>query len=283
MIIIDDPDDPRVAAFRLNERGLANRLQRRDDGGDGLFMAEGDLVVERALEAGCVPVMALVDAQRPPAVTARLAERVEVYAGGDRLRASVTQLGMPYSVVALFERPPRASVAHLAATSRRLVLAEAVDNPLNIGSIVRNALGMGWDGLVIDATSVDPLARRSMRVSMGHALHLPYARARDLVATISELVTHGWQVCALTPDAAATPLNDVLVNDMLVNDMLVNDMLGERVALLVGSERTGLSDGALRAASVRVRIPMSAGVDSLNVAAATAVACWHLRPRGGST
>ena len=283
MIIIDDPDDPRVAAFRLNERGLANRLQRRDDGGDGLFMAEGDLVVERALEAGCVPVMALVDAQRPPAVTARLAERVEVYAGGDRLRASVTQLGMPYSVVALFERPPRASVAHLAATSRRLVLAEAVDNPLNIGSIVRNALGMGWDGLVIDATSVDPLARRSMRVSMGHALHLPYARARDLVATISELVTHGWQVCALTPDVDATPLNDVLVNDVLVNDMLVNDMLGERVALLVGSERTGLSDGALRAASVRVRIPMSAGVDSLNVAAATAVACWHLRPRGGST
>lgn len=278
MIIIDDPDDPRVAAFRLNERGLANRLQRRDDGGDGLFMAEGDLVVERALEAGCVPVMALVDAQRPPAVTARLAERVEVYAGGDRLRASVTQLGMPYSVVALFERPPRASVAHLAATSRRLVLAEAVDNPLNIGSIVRNALGMGWDGLVIDATSVDPLARRSMRVSMGHALHLPYARARDLVATISELVTHGWQVCALTPDVDATPLNDVLVNDVVVNDML-----GERVALLVGSERTGLSDGALRAASVRVRIPMSAGVDSLNVAAATAVACWHLRPRGGST
>ena len=75
----------------------------------------------------------------------------------------------------------------------------------------------------------------------------------------------------------------MLVNDVLVNDMLVNDMLGERVALLVGSERTGLSDGALRAASVRVRIPMSAGVDSLNVAAATAVACWHLRPRGGST
>lgn len=273
MIIIDDPDDPRVAAFRLNERGLANRLQRRDDGGDGLFMAEGDLVVERALEAGCVPVMALVDAQRPPAVTARLAERVEVYAGGDRLRASVTQLGMPYSVVALFERPPRASVAHLTATTRRLVLAEAVDNPLNIGSIVRNALGMGWDGLVIDATSVDPLARRSMRVSMGHALHLPYARARDLVATISELVTHGWQVCALTPDADATPLDDVLVNDML----------GERVALLVGSERTGLSDGALGAASLRVRIPMYAGVDSLNVAAATAVACWHLRPRGGPT
>jgi tRNA G18 (ribose-2'-O)-methylase SpoU len=263
--VIDDPDDPRVASFRLNERGLANRLQRRDDTGDGLFMAEGDLVVERALEAGCVPTLALVDAARPPAVADRLATMTQVYAGGDRMRAAITQLGMPYSVVALFERPARATVESLTATASRLVLAEAVDNPLNIGSIVRNALAMGWHGLVIDRTSVDPLARRAMRVSMGHALHLPYARSRDLLKTVQSLVVDGWQVCALTPALDALPLDEVPSAD--------------KVALLVGSERGGLTDAAMQAATHRVTIPMHFGVDSLNVASATAVACWHFRPR----
>ncbi len=265
MIVIDDPDDPRVAPFRLNERGLSNRRQRRDDGGDGLFMTEGDLVVERALDAGCTPVLALVDARRPPAVTARLADLVPVYAGGEQLRAAVTQLGMPYSIVALFERPARTTVAQLAASARRLVLAEAVDNPLNIGSIVRNALALGWEGLVLDSTSVDPLARRAMRVSMGHSLHLPHARTDDMPTTVGELVRDGWQVCALTPSADARPLDDVVALD--------------RVALLVGSERVGLTDGAMAAASQRVSIPMHGGVDSLNVAAASAVACWALRRR----
>lgn len=263
-IVVESPDDPRVAPFRLNERGLANRLQRRDDGGDGLFMAEGDLVVERALDAGCVPTMALVDGDRPPAVADRLLGRVPVFAGRDEMRRSITQLGMPYSIVALFERPARATVPDLAASATRLVLAEAVDNPLNIGSIVRNALGMGWHGLVIDATSVDPLARRAMRVSMGNSLHLPYARSRDMVATVRELVAAGWQVVALTPAPDAVPLDEV--------------MAGDKVALLVGSERAGLTDEAMAAATHRAAIPMHAGVDSLNVAAATAVACWHLRP-----
>lgn len=263
--LVDDPDDPRVAPFRLNERGLTNRLQRRDDGGDGLFMAEGDLVVERALDAGCVPVMALVDAQRLPAVTDRLIGRVPVFAGGDEMRRSITQLGMPYTIVALFERPARSTVAELSVTCTRLVLAEAVDNPLNVGSIVRNSLGMGWQGLVLDTTSVDPLARRAMRVSMGNSLHLPNARTRDMVATVHELVAAGWQVVALTPADDALPLDEVPV--------------GDRVALLVGSERAGLSEQAMAAATHRASIPMHAGVDSLNVAAATAVACWQLRPR----
>lgn len=270
LVVVDDPDDPRLAPFRLNERGLANRLQRRDDSGDGLFMAEGDLVVERALEAGCVPAMALVDVARPPAVTARLAALTTVYAGGDRMRTSVTQLGMPYSVVALFHRPPRSTIRALAATCTRLVLAEAVDNPVNMGSIIRNALGLGWQGLVIDATSTDPLARRSLRVSMGHSLHLPHARVDDMAAAAAALVADGWLVFALTPADDSSALDEV---------PLTSGPGAAPVALLVGSERAGLSHGAMAAASHRVCIPMHAGVDSLNVAAATAVACWHLRPR----
>jgi tRNA(Leu) C34 or U34 (ribose-2'-O)-methylase TrmL len=146
-----------------------------------------------------------------------------------------------------------------------LVLAEAVDNPLNVGAIVRNSLGMGWQGLVLDSTSVDPLARRAMRVSMGNSLHLPNARTRDMVATVRELVADGWQVVALTPADDAVDLHDVPIS--------------EKVALLVGSERGGLTDEAMKAATYRAAIPMHAGVDSLNVAAATAVACWQLRLR----
>src|SRR4249920_2085233 len=153
LIVIDDADDPRLACFRRNERGLTNRRQRRNDEGDGLFMAEGDLVVERALDAGCTAVIALVDAAKPPPVTGRLPADVPIYAGGDRVRAMVTQLGTPQGIVALFARPARVSVEALAQHATRLIVAEAVDNPINIGSIVRNAVALGWNGMIFDYTS----------------------------------------------------------------------------------------------------------------------------------
>lgn len=265
MIEVDDPDDPRLAPFRLNERGLTNRTQKRVDTGEGWFVAEGDLVVERALAAGCVPVMALADAARPPAVAVRLAADVPVFAGGEQLRAHVTQLGVPNTIIALFERPARATVEGLAATARRLVLVEAVDNPANVGAIVRNAAGLGWDGLVLDGTSADPLARRSLRVSMGHAVSLPHARTRDVPGALSTLAAHGFVVVALTPDAGAVDIGSVAP--------------AERLVVCLGAERVGLSDHVLAAATVRARIPMHAGVDSLNVAAATAIACHALGPR----
>ncbi len=268
-IPVDDPDDERLAVFRLNERQLSPRPQRRDDEGDGLFAAEGDLVVERALAAGCVVVAALVDAANPPAVAAVLAAQAPVYAAGEQVRARATRLGAPNRVIALFRRPPRATVDTLAATARRLVLAEAVDNPVNIGSIIRNAAGLGWDGLVLDTTSADPLTRRALRVSMGHALVFPHARTADPAATIGVLGAAGFTVAALTPAADAVDLADLTAAD-----------LPERLVLCVGSERAGLSDASMAAATLRVRIPMQHGVDSLNAAAATAIACYALALRG---
>lgn len=262
---VDDPNDQRLAVFRLNERQLSTRPQRRDDAGDGLFMAEGDLVVERALEAGCVPVVALVDGARPPAVAHTLAASIPVFSGGDEVRAFVTKLGVPNSIVAIFRRPPRTTVTDLASTARRLVLVEAVDNPANIGAIIRNAAGLGWDGLIVDATSADPLARRSLRVSMGHALVLPHARAAAMGDTLQLLRERGFTVAALTPAHDAVDLDALEPPEHLV--------------MCLGAERSGLSADVLDAATVRVRIPMSAGVDSLNVAAATAIACWAWRPR----
>jgi tRNA G18 (ribose-2'-O)-methylase SpoU len=267
-IPVDDPDDERLAVFRLNERQLSPRPQRRDDEGDGLFAAEGDLVVERALAAGCAVVAALVDAANPPTVAAVLAAQAPVYAAGEQVRARATRLGAPNRVIALFRRPPRATVDTLAATARRLVLAEAVDNPVNIGSIIRNAAGLGWDGLVLDTTSADPLARRALRVSMGHALVFPHARTADPAATISVLEAAGFTVAALTPAADAIDLADLTAAD-----------LPERLVLCVGSERAGLSAASMAAATLRVRIPMQHGVDSLNAAAATAIACYALAVR----
>ncbi len=263
MIQIDDADDPRLAGFRRNERGLTNRRQRRDDEGDGLFMAEGDLVVERALDAGCTAVIALVDAAKPPPIVARLPADVPIYAGGDRLRAMVTQLGTPQGIVALFARPRRATVEQLAAHASRLIAVEAVDNPINVGSIVRNAVALGWDGMLFDYTCADPLSRRSLRVSMGQAISFPAARTTDLAADLRRLADNGFTTCALTPAADADDIRSIAVTD--------------KMCIVIGSERSGLSAEGLAACTHRVRIPMAEGIDSLNAAAASAIGCYALR------
>ncbi|HSP27061.1 MAG TPA: RNA methyltransferase [Ilumatobacteraceae bacterium] len=260
VIRIEDPADPRYRQFRLNERGLANRADKRDDAGAGMFLAEGDLVIERALVAGCRPVAALVDIERVPDVARAL--DCPVYGGGVEVRSVVAQLGVPLSIIALFDRPARPSVADLATIARRLVIVEAVDNPSNIGAIIRNAAALGWDGLILDHTSADPLARRSLRVGMGTVFSLPHARTTDLAGELREL--DGIDFYAMTPDPTATPIGSITP--------------GDRIGIMIGSERSGLSDDLLELATP-VRIPMTAGVDSLNAAAATAVACFALGPR----
>lgn len=260
LIAVDDPDDVRLAPFRLNERGLTSRADKRDDAGAGLFLAEGDLVVQRALAAGCRPYLGLADGARLPGVTDDLlAHGADVFVGGDDLRRFVTGLGMPHPIVALFHRPPRPTPAELAARSDQLVIVEGVDNPGNIGSVVRNAAALGWDGLLLDHTSADPLSRRALRVAMGTAFVLPHARTSRLLDEIAAMSDR--TIYALTPDRDAADIRDVRPSG--------------RRAIVIGSERSGLSDSVL-AITEPVRIPMSAGVDSLNAAAATAVACYAL-------
>ena len=216
-------------------------------------------MIERALAAGCVPVAALVDTEHVPdlAGVARMP--------GVRRR----HRDPPARHRARLPAPDRGAVRAPAATERRrsspprptrLVVLEAVDNPANVGSVIRNAAAFGFDGLILDHTSADPLARRSLRVAMGTAFALPHARTKHLADELRSL--DGWQLLAMTPDPSATSIDDVDA--------------GDRVAVLIGSERAGLSD-ALLDISVPVRIPMADGVDSLNAAAATAVACFALR------
>ena len=176
----------------------------------------------------------------------------------------VTQLGVPQGIVAVFERPPRISVERLRKQATRLVVVEAVDNPINVGSIVRNAIALGWNGMIFDYTSADPLSRRSLRVSMGQAIGFPAARCTDLPAELRSLADVGFTVCALTPSQDAESIDTVAI--------------APKMATVIGSERSGLSADSLAASTHRTRIPMADGVDSLNAAAASAVACYALGP-----
>ena len=255
-----EPGDERLAVFRLNERGLATRGDKRDDAGAGLFLAEGDLVVTRALDAGCRPFAGLADGERVPPVAQRIVDAgVEVYVGGEDMRRVVTGLGTPQPIVALFHRPPRPSAQELISRSTRLVIVEGVDNPANVGAIVRNAAAFGWDGLLLDHTSADPLARRALRVAMGTAFTLPHARTRRLLDDLREHAD--LTLYALTPDPTAVDIGTITPSP--------------RRAVVIGSERAGLSAEIMELATP-VRIPMASGVDSLNAAAAAAVACYAL-------
>lgn len=276
-ILIDSLDDERLGPFRLRERELRprhlpGRLIKGLTPADveriqtGMFVAEGDLVVERALETGCRVVTALVDADDPPAVIQTFADTVPVYAASAQARKVLTGLGVALDIIALFERPTLPEVSSLTSAAHRVMVLEDVDNPTNVGAIVRSAAAFGADGLILDRNSADPLSRRALRVSMGTAFSVPHCRVDDVAATLESLRDEGFIVCGLTPSRHALTLEEVART------------LDEsaRLAVVMGSERNGLSARSLAAMSHLVRIPMAEGIDSLNVAAAAAVACYAL-------
>ena len=280
VLLVDSPDDPRLDQFRLRERELRPkrlpaRLTRGMTPADlervnaGHFVAEGDLVVERALDAGCTPVAVLTDADQPAAVVERMPSSIEVFGARAEARRMLTGLGVALDVIALFERPPSRTIDDVISHSRHLLVVEDVDNPTNIGAIVRSAAALGVDGLILDRNSADPLARRALRVSMGTALRLRHCRIDDVPSLAARLRHEGFVTCGLTPRSDAADISAVATS-------LSADA---RVAIVLGSERVGLSDAALDAVDHLVRIPMADGVDSLNVAAAAAVACHALLAR----
>lgn len=264
LIRVTDAADARLDRFRWRDRQLASRRDRAETVGAGLFVAEGDLVVGRAIEAGCTPVAYLCDEAWAEDNAARLVD-ADVFVGDEPLRREVTGLGVPLRATGLFVRPAPRDPAVLAASSRRLIIVESVDNPTNLGAIVRSASALGWDALILDSVSTDPLARRALRVSMGTALTLPFARLAPDQTLSAFLNAHEIAAIALTPDANAEDIANVSIG-------------GDRVALVFGSERDGVSAETLRASRYSARIPMHGGVDSLNVGAAAAVAMYVLGP-----
>jgi tRNA G18 (ribose-2'-O)-methylase SpoU len=229
-----------------------------------LFIAEGELVLRRALRAGYPPRSFLVDAKRVDQI-ADLTELAPVYAAEPDVLRAITGFNVHRGLLASFHRKPPREAAEVLQQATKLVVLEDINNHTNIGAIFRGAAALGMDGVLLSPTCADPLYRRSVRVSMGEVFAVPYAtlgppwpQALDTVAR------NGFTLLALTPAADAVALQRLTPAQR------------ERPALLLGAEGPGLSAAAMTAADVRVTIPMRNGVDSLNVAAAAAVAFWEL-------
>ena len=174
-------------------------------------------------------------------------------------------------VVACASRVTPVDAAGLLDSAQRLLVIEGVNDHENLGGLFRNAAAFGVDAVLLDPSTADPLYRRSVRVSLGHVLRVPFARLEPWPAALELLHTAGIETVALTPDPAATPIAE-LAAELAARDRPTP------LALLVGAEGPGLTAATRQASARRVRIPMAAGVDSLNVATAAAVALHALQP-----
>ncbi|MDQ1732102.1 MAG: hypothetical protein QOK10_2261 [Pseudonocardiales bacterium] len=252
--LIEDPDDPRLADFRqLTDSDV--RADRR-----GIVIAEGVNVVERLIRSSFRTRAVVGVASKLAALQDALAGTdVPVYCLDKWLLSEVVGFRVTRGVLASADRPAALPAAEVIAAGRRFVVLESTNDFENLGSIFRNAAAFGLDGVLLDERCADPLYRRSVRVSMGYVFGMPFAVLPDpWPQSLHMLTDAGVRVLALTPRASAPALRDVRA--------------GERWAVLLGAEGPGLSEAALDAATELVRIPMAAGVDSLNVATAGAVA-----------
>jgi tRNA G18 (ribose-2'-O)-methylase SpoU len=258
---IDDPADERVADFvRLNDPE-ARRLE--GTAGGGYFIAEGPAVVRQLLRSPYGLRSVLVTDRGLRALEPDLAAvGAPVYRVTQAVMNAICGFHFHRGALAAADRRRLPSLSEVAGEARTLVLVEGVNDNENLGSIFRNAAAFGVDGVVLDPTAADPLYRRTVRVSMGHVLRVPFTRVTDWPSALAWLRETGFELLALTPAADAEDVRTVERRD--------------RRTLLVGSEGAGLSPTALAAADRRVRVTMAPGVDSLNVATAVAVVLHQL-------
>src|SRR5215472_298404 len=270
-ISIGSADDPRLTDYtRLTDVGLRTSLEAEH----GLFIAEGTKVIVRAAAAGYpVRSMLLAESRRNdlPALEAAATEDTPVYVVPDEVAEHLTGFRVHRGALASLCRRELPAVSALLDNSKKVVVLEDLVDHANIGAIFRCAAALGVDAVLLSPRCADPLYRRSVKVSMGAVFAIPYARMTEWFDGLAELKSGGFRVLALTPDEQATPIGAALTQTG-----------GGRVALLLGTEGDGLSSRWLREADEPVRIPMSpaaraAGVDSLNVVAAAAIACNLLR------
>ncbi|MGV9641219.1 TrmH family RNA methyltransferase [Streptomyces sp. NPDC003333] len=260
LITVDDPDDPRLRDYT----GLTDvDLRRRREPAEGLFIAEGEKVIRRAKEAGYEMRSMLLSAKWIDVMRDVIDELpAPVYAVSPDLAEQVTGYHVHRGALASMQRKPLPSATDLLHTARRVVVMESVNDHTNIGAIFRSAAALGMDAVLLSPDCADPLYRRSVKVSMGAVFSVPYARLEPWPKALETVREAGYSLLALTPDEKAKTLDQAAPHRM------------DRVALMLGAEGGGLSRQALAAADEWVRIPMSHGVDSLNVGAAAAVAFY---------
>lgn len=264
MIPITDFQAPELDIYaRLTENQLLNRA----DPANALFVAESPLVIGRALDAGCVPVSFLMETRHTTGKGAALLERctadIPVYAAELEVLTQLTGFHLTRGMLCAMRRPPLPTVEAICAKARRIAVLENVMNPTNIGAIFRSAAALGMDAVLLTSAGSDPLYRRASRVSMGNVFLIPwtYLPEGDWVAQLHAL---GFQTAAMALRDDSLTLCDPRL------------AAAEKLAVVLGTEGDGLADGTIAACDYTVRIPMSRGVDSLNVAAASAVAFYQL-------
>ena len=290
-ITIDEPDDPRLHDYT----GLTDvELRRRREPAEGLFVAEGEKVIRRALQAGYAMRSMLLSAKWADVMRdVTDATDAPVYQVDPALAEQVTGYHVHRGALASMQRKPLPEVSQLLRTARQVVtependpegigampsgaperavrrvaVFEDIVDHANIGAAFRNAAALGVDAVLLTPRCADPLYRRSVKVSMGAVLQVPWTRLESWPEDIELLRSEGFTVAGLCLSDRAITLDELAARK------------DERLALVFGTEGDGLASGTLAAADEHVRIPMDAGVDSLNVAAASAVAFYATRPR----
>jgi tRNA G18 (ribose-2'-O)-methylase SpoU len=269
---ITDLNSPALDVFaHLTEAQLRNRLEPEK----GIFIAESPKVIQRALDAGYVPVSLLMERKHIQGqgrdIIAQCGE-IPVYTADSSLLAQLTGYSLTRGVLCAMRRRPLPSVESLCASARRVAVLEGIVDSTNVGAIFRSAAAMHMDAVLVTPTCSDPLYRRAVRVSMGTVFQIPWTRIGDQPGDWPQIGLE--RLRSLGFRSAAMALSDCAVS---IEDPRL--MAEEKLAIVLGTEGDGLSPATISGCDYTVRIPMSHGVDSLNVAAASAVAFWQLRAR----
>ncbi len=264
IIEITDFNAPELDVYaRLTEAQLAQTPGPKT----GLFIAESPKVIARALDAGCKPVSILVERGNLGGEASEIIDRcgdVPVYIGENAVLAKLTGYKLTRGLLCAMERPALQTTEEVVQNTRRIAVLEDVVNPTNLGAIFRSAAALGMDAILLTPGCSDPLYRRSARVSMGTVFQVPWAFLDRPIGYLREL---GFKTAAMALKDDTISIDDPRLQQE------------NRLAVLLGTEGEGLTDAAIAQCDYTVKIPMFHGVDSLNVAAASAVAFWELRAR----
>ena len=272
IIEITDFHAPELDPYaRLTQNQLRNRLEPEK----GIFIAESPKVIDRALDAGYKPVSLLMERKQITGPAAGILSRcgdAPVYTADREMLAELTGFELTRGVLCAFHRPAPRPVEELCKNARRVAVLEGIVDSTNIGAIFRGAAALGMDAVLLSPSCCDPLCRRAVRVSMGTVFQVPWATLGDTPADWPEkgmdrLHAMGFKTAAMALDDRAVSIDDPALQ------------AEEKLAIVLGTEGDGLAHSTIARCDYTVMIPMQHGVDSLNVAAAGAVAFWELRKR----
>lgn len=269
IIHISDFNDPALDIYvRLTGAQLRNKLEPEK----GIFIAESPTVIEVAMQGGCEPVSILTDERLLGGAVEKIIEKcgdIPVYTASRELLTQMTGFELTRGALCAMRRPALPSVEELLSGARRVAVLEGVTDSTNIGALFRSAAALGVDAVLVTPTCCDPLCRRAVRVSMGTVFLVPWTRIGDTAADWPEAGMMRLNSLGFKTVAMALTDKSVSIDDPRLKDE-------ERLAIILGTEGDGLSKKTIADCDYTVRIPMRHGVDSLNVAAAGAVAFWEL-------